>query len=58
MQYIIGNGETRLPRLIGNISYVVCVIYNSLGYYFFLEKHGLGFAIYSRVCMEIRVFCL
>jgi hypothetical protein len=29
------------------------VIYHSLG--FFLEKHGLGFAIYSRVCMEVRV---
>ena len=23
--------------------------------FFFLEEHGLGFAIYSRVCMEIRV---
>jgi len=35
-------------------SSVVCVIYHSLGF-FFLEKHGLVFAIYSRVCMEIRV---
>jgi len=30
MQYIIGNGETRLPRLIDNISSVVCVIYHGL----------------------------
>jgi len=37
-------------------SSVVCVIYHGL--VFFLEKHGLGFAMYSRVCMEIRVFCL
>jgi len=37
MQYIISNGETRLPRLIGNISSVVCVIYHGLGFYF-IEK--------------------
>jgi len=34
-------------------SSVVYVIYHGL--VFFLEKHGSGFAIYSRVCMEIRV---
>jgi len=36
-------------------SSTVCAIYHSLEFFFFLEKHGLGFAIYSWVCIEIRV---